>query len=143
MFESEFMSDIEQMHWWSDGGQHFRNKQLIWALLNDEEGLIPGFDFEVNFTVPYHGIGAPDDIFGMYSTGSRNNMPKEDRFNDEDQLVINDFRKYLNFVSGDNEISIRPLAGIAEAGERSFPMKYTVMLVKRTPKCFIVLIKDE
>ncbi|KAA6331609.1 MAG: hypothetical protein EZS28_053368, partial [Streblomastix strix] len=77
MFESEFMKDIEQVHWWSDGGPHFRNKQLIWALLNEEDILIPGTNFEVNFTVPYHGKGAPDGIFGMYSTGLRNNMPKE------------------------------------------------------------------
>ncbi|KAA6391203.1 MAG: hypothetical protein EZS28_013269 [Streblomastix strix] len=181
MFESEFMKDIDQVHWWSDGGPHFRNKQLIWALLNEEDILIPGTNFEVNFTVPYHGKGAPDGIFGMYITGLRNNMPKEginsiealqrelklltehqalvyndperdheilifnvDRFNEEeDQLVINDFRKFLNFVQGDNEILAKPLTGIADAGERSFQMKSTVKQVKRTPKRSTALIKDE
>ncbi|KAA6360185.1 MAG: hypothetical protein EZS28_044288, partial [Streblomastix strix] len=144
MFDGEFMRDVEQVHWWSDGGPHFWNKQLIWALHNDEDILIPDTDFEVNFTVPYHGKGAPDGIFEMYSTGLRNNMPKEDKFNDEeDQLVINDFRKYLNFVSGDNEILARPLTGVADAGERSFPMKTTVKHVKRTLIRSIVLIKDE
>ncbi|KAA6374529.1 MAG: hypothetical protein EZS28_029942 [Streblomastix strix] len=77
MFESEFMRDVEQMHWWSDGGPHFRNKRLIWALLNDEEILIHDTKFKVNFTVPYHVKGAPDGIFRMYSTGLRNTMPKE------------------------------------------------------------------
>ncbi|KAA6363694.1 MAG: hypothetical protein EZS28_040779 [Streblomastix strix] len=167
MFESEFMRDVEQVHWWSDGGPHFRNKQLIWALLNNEDILIPGTDFEVNFTVLYHGKGAPDGIFGMYNTYLRNNKPKEginsletlkreqklltehqalvyndpereheilifnvDRFNDEeDQLVINDFR--------------RQLTGTAYAGERSNPMKSTVKHVKRSPKRSTVLTKDK
>ncbi|KAA6387475.1 MAG: hypothetical protein EZS28_016997 [Streblomastix strix] len=120
MFESQFMKDIEQVHWWSDGGQHFRNKQLIWALLNEEDILIPGTNFEVNFTVPSHGKGAPDGIFGMYSIGLRNNMPKED-----------------------NEILARPLTGIADAGVISFQMKSTVKQVKRTPKRSTALIKDE
>ncbi|KAA6391829.1 MAG: hypothetical protein EZS28_012648 [Streblomastix strix] len=34
--------------------------------------------FESGFTVPYNGKETLNGIFGMYSTGLRNNMPKED-----------------------------------------------------------------
>ncbi|KAA6359653.1 MAG: hypothetical protein EZS28_044820 [Streblomastix strix] len=57
MFETPFMQDVETVHFWSDGGPHFRNKQLIWSLLNQEDPVLPGVSFEVNFTEPYHGKG--------------------------------------------------------------------------------------
>lgn len=75
MFESSFMKDIDSVHYWSDGGPHFRNKGLIWSLLNDSTPLIPNVSFEINFSVPYHGKGLPDGVFATYVQGLEHNMP--------------------------------------------------------------------
>ncbi|KAA6372244.1 MAG: hypothetical protein EZS28_032228, partial [Streblomastix strix] len=60
MYEIPFMQDVETVHFWSNVGPHFRNKQLIWSLLNLEDPLLPGVSFEVNFTEQYHGKGELD-----------------------------------------------------------------------------------
>ncbi|KAA6394222.1 MAG: hypothetical protein EZS28_010249, partial [Streblomastix strix] len=84
---------VEFIHWWSDGGPHFRNKQLIWSLLNETDPLLPGFEFEINYKVPYHGKGEPDGVFGFYSQGLNNNMPQEG-INSLDSLA-----KFLKLLS--------------------------------------------
>ncbi|KAA6398245.1 MAG: hypothetical protein EZS28_006225 [Streblomastix strix] len=77
MFQCEFMRDIKSAHWWSDGEPHFRNRQVIWQLLNLQDPLLPGINFEINFLERYHGKGAPDRILALYSTGLQWNKPKE------------------------------------------------------------------
>ncbi|KAA6372789.1 MAG: hypothetical protein EZS28_031684 [Streblomastix strix] len=92
MFKSDFLKDIETVRWWSDGGPHFKNKQLIWALLN-EDPVLPGVSFEVNFRVSYHGKGEPDEIFGEYMQMLTKNLPQEG-ITSLQQLVT-----HLKFVS--------------------------------------------
>ncbi|KAA6403836.1 MAG: hypothetical protein EZS28_000629 [Streblomastix strix] len=129
MFETPFMQDVETVHFWSDGGLHFWNKQLIWSLLNLEDPLLPGVSCEVNFTEQYHGKGELDDIdrFDQYS----------------DFLEIDQFKKYLNFIAIDDYIYGRPLTGISDAGQAEFPMKCGTRSNKATPKRSTVRIVDD
>ncbi|KAA6403100.1 MAG: hypothetical protein EZS28_001378 [Streblomastix strix] len=111
MFETSFMQDVETVHFWSDGGPHFRNKQLIQSLLNLENPLLPGVSCEVNFNEPYHGKGEPDGIFGNYSTGIQRNMPKDgiqsiSSLSSQLRSVTQHQAEYYNDPSHEHEIII-------------------------------------
>ncbi|KAA6355612.1 MAG: hypothetical protein EZS28_048861 [Streblomastix strix] len=65
-------------------------------------------------------------------------------FNEEaDYLVIDQFKKFLNFLASEDEMVTRPLTKIADVGQRTFPMKYSTRDVKGTPKRSTVPIQDK
>ncbi|KAA6391099.1 MAG: hypothetical protein EZS28_013374 [Streblomastix strix] len=66
MFKSTFFQGITKVNWYSDGGPHFRNQQIILALLRTDTLLIPNVQFHINFSEPYHGKGEVDSLFGRY-----------------------------------------------------------------------------
>ncbi|KAA6387345.1 MAG: hypothetical protein EZS28_017128 [Streblomastix strix] len=74
IFESEFFSDVFQCNWFSDGGPHFRNQLLVRHLFREDEFAIPGIQFTINYSEPYHGKGEPDSIFGQYERELKRNM---------------------------------------------------------------------
>ncbi|KAA6313631.1 MAG: hypothetical protein EZS28_055723, partial [Streblomastix strix] len=46
-------------------------------LLRDDTPLVPGTEFDINFSEPAHGKCAIDQIFGQYQRDIQDNMPKE------------------------------------------------------------------
>ncbi|KAA6385729.1 MAG: hypothetical protein EZS28_018740 [Streblomastix strix] len=67
-----------------------------------------------------------------------------DRFETSaDYLIMDGFKKLLNFIVVDDEIVGRPLTGISDIGEQNFAMNCRSRKVKGTPKRSTVLIVDE
>ncbi|KAA6370964.1 MAG: hypothetical protein EZS28_033509 [Streblomastix strix] len=76
MFESPFFNDVTSCNWFSVGGPHFRNQQVVCALLRPTQALIPRIQFTINFTEHGHGKGAVDSLFGQYSNQLFRNKDK-------------------------------------------------------------------
>ncbi|KAA6387900.1 MAG: hypothetical protein EZS28_016573 [Streblomastix strix] len=77
MFKNDFFSNIEKCYWFSDGGPHFRNQQLVCALLRDTQPLIPNVKFQINYSEPAHGKDEIDALFGNYQTELNENLLEE------------------------------------------------------------------
>ncbi|KAA6372067.1 MAG: hypothetical protein EZS28_032406 [Streblomastix strix] len=77
MFESAILRDVDIAHYWSDGGPHFRNQQVIWGLLNINDPILAGYTVEINFTEKMHGKGEVDGEFAKYVQEIEKNIPKE------------------------------------------------------------------
>jgi hypothetical protein len=75
VLEEPLFARVKLLHWWSDGGSHFFNKQLQDALLHPELQLGRKFDVEMNIFEAHHGKNDCDSVFGAYSSLMRHNVP--------------------------------------------------------------------
>ncbi|KAA6372459.1 MAG: hypothetical protein EZS28_032014 [Streblomastix strix] len=123
MFEIPFIIDVICYNWFSDGGPHFRNQQVVCALLRLTQTLIPRIQFTINFTEHRLGKGAVDSLFGQYSNQLLINKDKggirsivalqeelqqirfingpifdtEHQENETDYVPIKNFKQFLSF----------------------------------------------
>jgi hypothetical protein len=67
---------IHTLTWWSDGGPHFRNRQLLAALSHSELILGRKLDTQLNFLEPHHGKNICDSVFGHLSQLLRTHLPR-------------------------------------------------------------------
>jgi hypothetical protein len=58
---------LQKLTWWSDGGPHFRTKQLIAAMAHTESFFGRAFNVSVNYLEPHHGKNACDGVFGHFA----------------------------------------------------------------------------
>ncbi|KAA6400455.1 MAG: hypothetical protein EZS28_004019 [Streblomastix strix] len=135
MFGLNFLFEVDSSNFWSDGGLHFRNKVQIWILFNEEDLLVKNVTFEVNYTENHHGRRLSDQLSDNNDTGLQHNTPKEEikllanrldveRFElHADCLVIEGFKKFLNFVADEEDIVGRLLIGVPDNEEIRFAMK--------------------
>jgi hypothetical protein len=70
-----FLSHIRLLRWWSDGGPHFRNRQLLAALAHPLQLLGRQFDAELNYLESHHGKNVCDSVFGRLSQLLQHNLP--------------------------------------------------------------------
>jgi hypothetical protein len=66
---------VQSLKWWSDGGPHFRNQQLLAAFTHSEEILGRKLNWEINFLEARHGKNECDGVFGYYTNLLKHNMP--------------------------------------------------------------------
>ncbi|KAA6311947.1 MAG: hypothetical protein EZS28_056019, partial [Streblomastix strix] len=95
MFEEKCLQGVKKCYWYSDGGPHFRNQQLVCALLRKDKLLIPNIEFVINFCEPYHGKGVVDSLFGKYEIELEKNLD-EDGINSI--VDLKDQLRHLTFV---------------------------------------------
>ena len=52
---------------WSDGGPHFRCKEVVGRVLSDRFSTHYGMRFVINYFAPSHGKSEIDSVFGLFS----------------------------------------------------------------------------
>ncbi|KAA6384307.1 MAG: hypothetical protein EZS28_020168 [Streblomastix strix] len=77
VLEQPEFQDIQHATWWSDGGPHFRCKELVYALLSNTPPFLPNCSFSVNFFAPQHGKSEVDGAFGFFSRLMRVALPEQ------------------------------------------------------------------
>ncbi|KAA6372692.1 MAG: hypothetical protein EZS28_031781 [Streblomastix strix] len=109
---SSILTHNDVVHWRSDGGPYFRNKQVLQSLLN-EDALLPGVDFEINFLEKFNF-----DKFDLIA----------------DYLDIDRFKQFLRFIERVGKFVARPLTGIDQIGEQEYELKSLERNVRGIPK---------
>ncbi|KAA6393130.1 MAG: hypothetical protein EZS28_011339, partial [Streblomastix strix] len=66
IFKSEFFNVVKTGFWYSDGGPHFRNQQVVCMLLRKDVPLFKNVEFQVSFCEPFHEKERDDQLFGAY-----------------------------------------------------------------------------
>ena len=76
LFQKPYFNDIERVIWWSDGGPHFKNREVITKLLYTGFSNHPGMVVNVNFFAPSHGKSSVDGVFGFFAHLLKDWIPK-------------------------------------------------------------------
>ena len=76
LFQKSYFDDIDKLIWWSDGGPHFKNREVITKLLHTGFSNHSGMITTVNFFAPYHGKSSVDGIFGFFAHLLKDWLPK-------------------------------------------------------------------
>jgi hypothetical protein len=69
------LATVQTVKWWSDGGPHFRNQQLLAAFAHSGEILGRSLHWEVNYLEARHGKNECDGVFGYYTSLLTHSMP--------------------------------------------------------------------
>ena len=67
LLKETIFDTVTQVIWWSDGGPHFKNREVITKLIHTGFENRGHLSFSVNFFAPSHGKSAVDGIFGFFS----------------------------------------------------------------------------
>ena len=76
LFRKAYFSDIDKVIWWSDGGPHFKNREVITKVLYTGFSHHPGLVITINFFAPSHGKSPVDGIFGFFAHLLKDWLPK-------------------------------------------------------------------
>lgn len=76
LFQKSYFNDITRVIWWSDGGPHFKNREVITKLLYTGFSQHPEMMVTVNFFAPSHGKSSVDGIFGFFAHLLKDWLPK-------------------------------------------------------------------
>ena len=67
LFKESIFEGVTKVIWWSDGGPHFKNREVITKLICTGFENREDLSCSVNFFAPSHGKSAVDGIFGFFS----------------------------------------------------------------------------
>ena len=65
LLKEKIFESVTNVIWWSDGGPHFKNREVITKLIYTGFVNRENLSFSVNFFAPSHGKSAVDGIFGF------------------------------------------------------------------------------
>ena len=66
LLRNRLFEDIDTITFWSDGGPHFRCREVVGTILG-KRLIRPDIDYSINFFSPHHGKSEVDGIFGFFS----------------------------------------------------------------------------
>ena len=73
--KDEVFKDCTEVILWSDGGPHFRCKEVVGRVLSDRFSTHYGMRFGINYFAPSHGKSEIDSVFGLFSRIVKDYMP--------------------------------------------------------------------
>ncbi|KAA6389944.1 MAG: hypothetical protein EZS28_014533 [Streblomastix strix] len=140
IFKFEFINDVKTCFWYSDGGPHFRNQQVVCMLLRNDVPLIKDEEFQVSFWKPYHGKGRVDQEFGAYVRTLKRNMSQQSI-----RSIVSlqeELEKFLSFrLEKDSFVCSKIINGIKEEEVRT-AMKIKTRDAKSLAKRSTVAVDD-
>jgi hypothetical protein len=89
IFRTEELRGAQFVRWWSDGGSHFCNKQLLAAFYEPMKSFGIEFNSQLNYFEAAHGKNICDSVFGLYSRLLHHHAPSRG---------INSFRQLLQIL---------------------------------------------
>ena len=75
VLKDEVFRDCTEVILWSDGGPHFRCKEVVGRVLSDRFSTHYGMRFVINYFAPSHGKSEIDSVFGLFSRIVKDYMP--------------------------------------------------------------------
>ena len=73
--QDEIFKDCTEVIFWSDGGPHFRCKEVVGRILSDRFSTHYGMKCLINYFAPSHGKSEIDSVFGLFSRIVKDYMP--------------------------------------------------------------------
>jgi hypothetical protein len=87
LLEKQFLSHINNFSFWSDCGNHFRSKELIYFILKDLKSMFSLDTIQMNYFPEYHGKNEVDGNFGVLTRWFRDGE-LNDRAQDIEDLIL-------------------------------------------------------
>lgn len=75
VLKDEIFQGCTEVILWSDGGPHFRCKEVVGRVLSDRFSTHYGMRFVINYFAPSHGKSEIDSVFGLFSRIVKDYMP--------------------------------------------------------------------
>ncbi|KAA6379987.1 MAG: hypothetical protein EZS28_024486, partial [Streblomastix strix] len=121
---------IEKIKWLSNYDSHFKNLELVNALLDEQTPFISSVKFNVNFFAAQHGKSECDSAFGFFSRLLKTSIPESGVQitccklpAKVKKLVVSNFRQSLSFTSLDGLLVSAPVSEPEEDQKVTSPFK--------------------
>ena len=164
LLSNSFMSNFNEICFWSNSGPHFKSAELMNFIFNDLSFIYKNTKFFVNFFTEYHGKNIVDSHFGVlsrwFSEGETiqniytleeliNFFQNKTQFspnisfeiysrtqprNNIHKLIINNFYSYLSFTKFNNKLYTSTLSTFNQIDYKKISFKIKIIKDKRKTK---------